>query len=181
MAASAAIFRCGKRSVLPLLILAACSPAPRYFQSGAAPDAPTVILEAHNSERRTVGARSLSWDPALSAAAASHARQLASSGQLRHSSRAARTGHGENLWIGTRGAFSARQMVASWASEKANFRPGVFPAVSRRGPWSTVGHYTQMIWPTTTHLGCAIANGARFDVLVCRYAPAGNTDGRRVP
>lgn len=53
--------------------------------------------------------------------------------------------------------------------------------MSRSGPWSTVGHYTQMIWPTTTHVGCAIANGVRFDVLVCRYAPAGNIDGRRVP
>lgn len=83
--------------------------------------------------------------------------------------------------MGTRGAFTAQQMVASWASEKARFRPGIFPAVSRTGNWADVGHYTQMIWPTTTHIGCAVASGARHDVLVCRYAPAGNIDGRRVP
>ena len=72
-------------------------------------------------------------------------------------------------------------MVASWASEKAIFRTGIFPAVSRNGNWASVGHYSQMIWPTTTHLGCTVASGRAADVLVCRYAPAGNIDGRRVP
>ena len=72
-------------------------------------------------------------------------------------------------------------MVARWSAEKGRFRPGIFPAVSRTGNWTHVGHYSQMIWPTTTRLGCAIASGPRSDVLVCRYAPAGNIDGRRVP
>ena len=83
--------------------------------------------------------------------------------------------------MGTRAAFSMQQMIDSWVSEKLYFRPGVFPAVSRNGNWAAVGHYTQMIWPTTTHVGCAIASSPRLDVLVCRYAPAGNIDGRRVP
>jgi hypothetical protein len=72
-------------------------------------------------------------------------------------------------------------MVGSWSTEKAWFRPGIFPQVSRTGNWALVGHYSQMIWPTTTRIGCAIASGPRVDVLVCRYAPAGNFDGRRVP
>lgn len=83
--------------------------------------------------------------------------------------------------MGSRGAYSAQQMVASWAAERLYFHPGVFPAVSRTGHWSAVGHYSQMIWPTTTHIGCGIASGPRFDFLVCRYSPAGNIDGRRVP
>ena len=83
--------------------------------------------------------------------------------------------------MGTKGAFLPQQMVGSWASERAAFRPGIFPAVSRTGNWSDVGHYSQLIWPTTTHLGCAIDSNARFEFLVCRYAPAGNIDGRRVP
>ena len=38
-----------------------------------------------------------------------------------------------------------------------------------------------MIWPTTTRVGCAIASTQRIDYLVCRYATAGNMDGRKLP
>jgi hypothetical protein len=38
-----------------------------------------------------------------------------------------------------------------------------------------------MVWPTTTRIGCAVASNAANDFLVCRYASAGNIDGRRVP
>lgn len=71
-------------------------------------------------------------------------------------------------------------MVGAWASEKRMFAPGVFPAVSRTGNWIDVAHYTQMIWPTTQRIGCALASTGRTDYLVCRYSPAGNVDGRWV-
>jgi len=171
---------------LLLLTMSACAAGPPAHPP--VPLEPTrpaalssALLEAHNSERAATGVASLGWDHGLAAAAAPHARALAARGILRHSSREQRPGQGENLWMGTRGAFTVQQMVGSWASEKSRFRPGIFPAVSRGGNWAEVGHYTQMIWPATTHVGCALASGPRFDVLVCRYAPAGNVDGRRVP
>jgi hypothetical protein len=83
--------------------------------------------------------------------------------------------------MGTRGAFSYEAMVGGWSSEARYFMPGQFPSVSRSGNWADVGHYTQMIWPTTTHVGCALASNARSDYLVCRYSPAGNIDGRQLP
>ena len=125
--------------------------------------------------------RPLVWDPALAAAAAGYARQLAVTGAFRHSDRRARAGVGENLWMGTRGAYSPERMIGNWASEKRWFRPGIFPRVSSTGRWSDIAHYTQIIWPGTTRIGCGIAGGRGRDVLVCRYAPAGNIDGRRVP
>ena len=170
------------RLLLLLLVLAAgCTvgPSPIRPVAGASPS--SQLLDAHNRERAAAGVPPLNWDQALANAAGPYARQLAAYGALRHSPRQARPGQGENLWMGTRGAFTPQQMFASWGSEKRWFRPGPFPAVSRTGNWADVGHYSQMIWPTTTRLGCAIASGARFDVLVCRYAPAGNIDGRRVP
>lgn len=171
--------------LLLIVVIAACAPAPSSLRpAGALAGSANIsseVLAAHNRDRAAVGVAPLIWDHALASAAAAFARQLAAHGALRHSPREARLGQGENLWTGSKGGFPPQAMVANWVSEKARFRPGTFPAVSRTGNWADVGHYSQMIWPTTTRLGCAIASSPRYDVLVCRYAPAGNVDGRRVP
>jgi len=138
------------------------------------------ILRAHNAERASFGLPALAWDPALAAGAAAYARQLASTGTFQHSNRRARPGVGENLWMGTAGAFGPERMVGGWASEKRWFKAGTFPNVSRTGRWSDVGHYSQMVWRTTTRVGCGVAPGRGREVLVCRYSPAGNIDGYRV-
>jgi hypothetical protein len=142
---------------------------------------PARVLAVHNAARAGAGVAPLAWDPALSDAAGSYAVQLALTNSFHHSDRRARRGIGENLWMGTRGVFSYEAMVGRWASEQRDFVPGIFPAVSRSGNWENVGHYTQMVWPTTTRVGCAGASNARNDFLVCRYSPAGNVDGRPVP
>lgn len=141
---------------------------------------PARMLAAHNAERRRIGVAPLVWDSALGTAAAVYAVRMASTGRFEHSDRAARRGVGENLWYGTHGAFSMEAMVSAWASEKRMFVPGLFPNVSRTGNWADVAHYTQIIWPATQRIGCALASTIRADYLVCRYAPAGNVDGRPV-
>jgi hypothetical protein len=82
--------------------------------------------------------------------------------------------------MGTRGAFSPEQMVGNWISEKAYYRPGTFPRVSRTGRWDDVAHYTQVVWSGTTRVGCAIHSDGRWDYLICRYSPPGNIEGYRV-
>ncbi len=62
--------------------------------------------------------------------------------------------------------------------ERGYFQPGTFPYVSRTGNWVDVSHYTQMIWSSTTRVGCAVHRSARMDYLICRYSPPGNIDGR---
>ena len=162
-----------------LALFVAAVPACAGAQSFAA-QFPARILAAHNAERVRAGAPPLVWDNALGNAAAVYAQQLAMTAHFGHSNRRARPGTGENLWMGSRGAFSVEAMVGGWTSEKRWFQPGVFPNVSRTGSWDDVGHYTQMIWPTTTRIGCALASNGRVDYLVCRYAGAGNIDGRAV-
>jgi hypothetical protein len=166
------------RMVLALLAAASAS-APVSAQSFAA-EFPSRVLRAHNAERARVAVPPLSWDNSLGTAAAAYAQQMAMSGRFEHSDRSLRRGTGENLWMGTHGAFSIETMVGGWASEKRFFVPGTFPNVSRSGDWEDVGHYTQMIWPTTQRIGCALASTPRIDYLVCRYAGAGNIDGRPV-
>lgn len=139
-----------------------------------------VLLAAHNRERARLRLPPLRWDPALAASAAAYGPALAAIGGLRHSPRAARPGQGENLWMGTRSAFTPEQMVGGWIGERRHFRPGLFPNVSATGNWADVGHYSAIIWPATTAVGCAIHRSARWDFLICRYSPPGNVDGRRV-
>jgi len=138
------------------------------------------LLASQNRERAMAGVGPLQWDPALAAAAASYGPALASLPHLRHSPKATRPGQRENLWKGSRGYFSPEQMVSTWAAEKRFFHAGVFPAVSSTGDWEDVAHYTAMVWPTTTRVGCAVYSTREFDYLICRYSPPGNIDGRRV-
>ena len=84
---------------------------------------------------------------------------------------------GENLWRGQRGVFSYDIMIGVMVDEARLFRPGAFPDNSVTGDWHAVAHYTQIVWPTTTEVGCALASSATTDYFVCRYAPTGNKDG----
>ncbi|WP_114951263.1 CAP domain-containing protein [Sphingosinicella terrae] len=144
-------------------------------------DLPGRLTALHNRERSAVAAAPLRWDTSLAAAAAAYGPALERLGRLAHSPVEGRTGQGENLWMGTRGAYPVDQMVGSWAAERRLFEPGTFPEVSRSGHWSDVAHYTQMIWPATVRFGCAVHRSAQWDFLICRYAPAGNVVGQRVP
>lgn len=135
------------------------------------------LLAAHNAERARVGAPPLRWDPALAASAAAYGPALAKLGRLQHSPRQLRPGQRENLWMGSAGAYSPEQMVGSWIAERRYFRAGVFPHVSRTGNWMDVSHYTQLIWRTTTSVGCAVYRSRGWDYLICRYSPPGNRDG----
>jgi uncharacterized protein YkwD len=174
-----------------LLFLSTCGEARPSFAEGAvvresrSADAArqdlagweTRILNLHNRERAAVGAPPMVWDATLAAAAVSYALEVGRRGELVHAS----VPEGENLWMGTRGAYSVEQMVGNWINEKRLFRPGVFPNISTSGRWSDVGHYSQIIWPASTRLGCGMNSASRSDILVCRYAPGGNVRGHRVP
>ena len=144
-------------------------------------DTSARLLAMHNVERARMNMPPLQWDPQLAAAAASYGPTLASLGYLQHSPRQIRPGQRENLWMGTRGAFSPEQMVGSWIAERREFRPGVFPDVSRTGNWEDVAHYTQVIARETTRVGCALQPAGQWDYLICRYSPPGNINGRRLP
>lgn len=163
-----------------ILCLAPASAAAAPKRPLLATEFPARVLAAHNVARQQAGALPLLWDNALGNSAAAYAQRMAITGSFQHSDRRARRGVGENLWMGTRGAYSVETMVGSWISEKRMFMPGIFPAVSRTGNWVDVAHYTQVIWPTTQRVGCALASTRSTDYLVCHYAPAGNIDGRPV-
>lgn len=168
------------RIVAPLLaafaIVALAMPAGAQVQ----PSFASRLLAAHNGERDRAGLPRLAWSTRLAQEAQTWAVELSKRGQLQHASNEQRRGMGENLWMGSAGYFSAEQMVGGFLAERAQFRAGTFPQVSRTGNWADVGHYTQIIWPSTTEVGCAVAKGRANDFLVCRYNPPGNMFGQKV-
>ncbi|XUU59969.1 CAP domain-containing protein [Erythrobacter sp. HA6-11] len=138
------------------------------------------LLDAHNQERAEFGAPKLKWSQRLARDAQVWAERLAREGRMRHANNDERGGAGENLWMGSAGAYSASFMIRAFAEEKRYFRPGEFPDVSRTGNWRDVGHYTQVVWRETQEVGCAVSRNSRDDFLVCRYWPAGNIYGREI-
>ena len=139
------------------------------------------LLQSHNSARAEVGVAPLRWNSVLAADAQRYAVLLAAMNRIEHADETERRGAGENLWMGSTGFYSTRQIMNAFLLEKKIFKPGVFPDVSTTGKWTDVGHYTQIIWHETEEVGCAMANNRTNDFLVCRYLPAGNFRGVRIP
>ncbi|WP_268796423.1 MULTISPECIES: CAP domain-containing protein [unclassified Sphingomonas] len=138
-------------------------------------------LAIHNEQRAMLGIAGLRWDPKLAEDAAIWAKHLAALGHLEHSpdDLGDPDPEGENLWAGTAGSFSIEQMSTYWADEKRYYKNGIFPNNSTTGDLDDVGHYTQMVWRSTTRVGCATIRGAKDDFFVCRYGEGGNVLGER--
>lgn len=135
------------------------------------------MLAFHNRLRRDFGSIPMTWDVRLEAQATAYARRLAYLGRLVHAPRAQRPGQGENLAVGSSRYYRPEALAATWRAEQRYFRGGIFPDVSTTGNWASVGHYSQVVWPASTRLGCGTAVGRGLRILVCRYSPAGNRDG----
>jgi hypothetical protein len=170
----------------------ATSATAQPMNQGATGELADRLLAAHNRERALVGAAPLQWDAQLAEHAASYGPALASLRALVHSPREGRPGERENLAMAWHRTMSPEQLVNMWSSEKQLLQRGSsgpncpqqfgclsFPAASRTGRWEDVAHYTQMVWPTTTRVGCAIFS-VEWDYLICRYSPPGNIDGKPV-
>ena len=173
------------RAVLIALLLATPSaaanlPSPNW--PGPADRGESILrssaLRLHNQARQQFGVAPVAWSDQLAAEAMIHAQHMARTGIYGHDQTPGRRKKmGENLWRGQRGVFSYDVMVQVMVDEARLFRPGAFPNNSVNGNWVAVAHYTQIVWPTTTEIGCALASSTTTDYFVCRYAPTGNKDG----
>ncbi len=153
---------------------------PEHSKSLSQSSLADTVMSVHNEERRRWRVPPLDWDDRLAADARAYAHVLAQKGYLQHANMGGRAQpQGENLWMGTRDAFGYDQMMAGFTEERNNYVARALPDISKTGNWADTGHYSQMIWRTTTSVGCAVASNQDFDFLVCRYSPAGNIWGMR--
>ncbi|ODM89020.1 Golgi-associated plant pathogenesis-related protein 1 [Orchesella cincta] len=132
-----------------------------------------VAVEEHNKYRRRHGVPDLKGDDEkIHSVAQRYAEYLASNDRFQHSSG---TGYGENL-AGAQGndeVAAIRSAVKMWYDEISSYNYG-YPGFSM-----ATGHFTAVIWKSTTHLGIGVAYNSRkrWWVVVGNYNPPGNMQG----
>jgi pathogenesis-related protein 1 len=149
------------------------------------------MLAAHNRARARVGAPPLRWSGQLARYAQNWADRMARSCSLQHRS-AGR--YGENLGaaasnIGAPNS-SPDQVVEHWLAEKQCWKYGAFrktdqcqSSCTSRLQSTGCGHYTQVVWGATRHVGCGRStcskDGMDWEFWVCNYDPRGNVVGEK--
>ncbi|KAF9012626.1 CAP domain-containing protein [Cyathus striatus] len=129
------------------------------------------VLQQHNTNRAKYGARPLTWNANLYPAALQWAKQC----KFQHSSGA----YGENLAAGS-GNYGMSNAMSAWMGEASQYN------YNNPGFSAATGHFTQVVWKSTTSVACAIADcpagsifsGLASKYVVCRYAPPGNYQGQ---
>ncbi|KAF2831849.1 PR-1-like protein [Ophiobolus disseminans] len=167
--------------ILPILLLL-LSTTHAFPQSSPSPESSSpeytsnstfreTVLNVTNTFRTQHNATSLSWNETLE----EEAEKWAGKCGFGHSGGPA----GENL---AAGYANVTQSISVWADERVGFD-------FRGGEFSTsTGHFTQLVWRTTSSVGCARtlcnggSSGGKGDApgwfLVCEYWPGGNVIGQ---
>jgi uncharacterized protein YkwD len=115
-------------------------------------------LDSHNQYRLKHGVQELTWSPTVAQSAQAHANKCV----FAHSQG---SGYGENLAWGHQSIGAA---IKDWYDEIHQYNyysPGFAMGT---------GHFTQIVWKTTTELGCARGNCPNMNLWVCQYNPPGN-------
>ena len=168
------------RHIVPRLVLATLCLATLPGAQGRINNLEDRLLAAHNRERDAMNVAPLVWDANLAKGAQEWADYLSETGRFEHSPNVrGKPREGENIWGGTPEHFSPEGMVGLWIEEKRHFQQGEFPYNSKTGNIADVGHYTQVIWKSTGHVGCGLSGRGEEEILVCRYSRPGNVLGAR--
>jgi hypothetical protein len=145
------------------------------------------IVALHNKYRAEVGVPPVVWSDDVAEGAGEWALHLAENEGLRmvHSTFEQRKPYGENLsggpgqWSTDKDALTALQWaVESFGNEKKFYKN---KPIRIDNDFYKYGHYTQMVWRTTTEIGCAVAKRKDIPgyIVVCRYNPSGNMVGQK--
>ncbi|KAK1659692.1 CAP domain-containing protein [Colletotrichum godetiae] len=131
-----------------------------------------AALDAHNAARSDVGVPALEWDATLASNAQEWATHLLSVGSLTHSSV---NDQGENLYMQSNTDSPYINAANAWIAEKSSYNGETITADNYMG----FGHYTQIVWKSTTKVGLAVATNSQGTYVVARYSPPGNYLGEK--
>lgn len=130
------------------------------------------VVAQHNAARAKYGADPLTWNSAIYDDTLAYANNCV----FEHSGG---DGYGENLAAGSWDTYGIVDAVNDWMSEAPDYD------YNNPGFSENAGHFTQVVWKSTTQVACAVAScpsGTIFpdsasQYVICRYTPPGNYDG----
>lgn len=136
-----------------------------------------TALDFHNKVRADVGTSPLQWSAELAKYAQAWADHLAEEGcdmQHRPYDGEWAQKYGENIFWGSASNFTVLNASESWYDEIKDYKHGVL----NESNWYNTGHYTQMVWKNTTHVGIGISRCKDGGIIiVANYNPPGNYMG----
>ncbi len=129
-----------------------------------------AMVAAHDRLRARHCAPPLAWSPALAQVAQRWAETLASREcAFEHNPGVE---YGENLaFFAPVGSMSPEAVAQGWYDEIRAYR------FDRPGFSMQTGHFTQLVWASTTEIGCGAVTCGGGEIWVCNYAPPGNVMG----
>ena len=153
---------------------------------GSASD-PNVWLAPMNAARAAVGEKPFTWDPIAAQVAAGYAATCTFAHNANRNTAYQQAGGGsgglgENIAAGAP-TQAPGDAVTSWLSEEGFYDH----ATNTCQAAETCGHYTQIVWSTTTAVGCAHVSCSKnspfggyptWDISVCDFSPPGNVTGQ---
>lgn len=147
-------------------------------QSNKEPERMKGMVERHNHWRSQVKTPPVVWSDKLAAFAQAWANELAKRGcAMKHRPTKGKwngSAYGENIYWSSGMHSSPADVVDAWASEVI-----YYDSINGKCKNSVCGHYTQLVWKTTTEIGCGMAKCGNQEIWVCNYNPPGNYIGRK--
>ena len=136
-------------------------------------DVENEALQCHNDYRNKHHAPPLTINKELSAIAQQYADYLAKNDIFEHSDNKYNNNPlGENLYMCSGTAITGKSMTTSWYNEIKDYD------FNKPGFSMQTGHFTQVIWKSTTQMGIGYAKSESGNYYgVANYYPAGNFTG----
>ena len=137
------------------------------------------MLEYHNMARKELSIPPMSWNTSIAAYAQEWAEYLANKKgcDIIHRSglNQKKLDYGENLfWGSSASSYKPIDAAKGWYSEKNDYR---YQRVDYDN-YAKTGHYTQMIWATSTEMGAGMAVCPSGEIIVvANYKEHGNIIG----
>ncbi|MEU4547159.1 CAP family protein [Nonomuraea dietziae] len=157
--------------------LTQAAPAAAELAAPAPQEVKDQTLASVNAARAQYGARPLTWNETLYPSADEHARAC----RFQHSN--PQGAYGENMYAAS-GSPDTKTAIANafnaWMAEASQYN------YNRPGFSASTGHFTQVVWKSTTQITLAVARCAAGTIfpsmastyVVARFTPPGNLQGQ---